>query len=55
MHPMFNEKDVPAGGEGGGVQLVIDSDWLQPGSYLIQVTTTEQSPFPLRRYVLEVQ
>jgi hypothetical protein len=46
---------VPAGGEGGGVQLVIDADWLQPGSYLIQVTTTEQSPFPLRRYVLEVQ
>lgn len=46
---------VPVGGAGGGVQLAIDADWLQPGRYLIQLTTTEQSPFPLRRYVLEIQ
>jgi len=42
-------------GEGTGVRLEIDPEWLQPGAYLIQVRTADASHFPLRRYVLEVE
>ena len=33
----------------------IDAAWLAPGRYVIEVKTTEQSHFPLRRYALEVR
>jgi hypothetical protein len=46
---------MPMDGMGAGVQIAIDADWLQPGSYMIQVKTTEKTPLPLRRYVLEVR
>lgn len=46
---------LPLSGEGTGVQLAIDAGWLQPGSYMIQIKTTEKSALPLRRYVLVVQ
>ena len=33
----------------------VPSDFLKPGTYLVQMKTTERTPFPLRRYVLEVR
>lgn len=44
-----------APGSGTGVQLEIDSIWLEPGRYMISVKTAEASHFPLRRYVLEIR
>lgn len=35
--------------------LQIDPDFLRPGQYLVEVTTTERSAFPLRRYSLVVR
>ncbi len=46
---------IPISGEGAGVRLEIDPEWLEPGQYLIQVRTAEKSHFPVRRYVLEVE
>jgi hypothetical protein len=46
---------TPLPGAGSGVQLAIDPGWLRPGRYLIEVQTAEQTHFPLRRYVLEIQ
>ena len=46
---------APLPGPGSGVQLEIDGDWLEPGSYMISVKTAEASHFPLRRYVLIVE
>ena len=46
---------APLPGPGSGVQLEIDGDWLEPGSYMISVKTAETSHFPLRRYVLIVE
>ena len=37
------------------VHIEIDSEWLQPGQYLIQIKTEGKGPLPLRRYVLEVR
>ncbi len=43
-------------GEGrGSARYEIDATWLTPGRYVIEVKTTEQSHFPLRRYALEVK
>lgn len=42
-------------GAGRGVRIEIDSSWLRPGRYLIEVETTEKTHFPLRRYVLEIR
>lgn len=33
----------------------IPAGWLSPGRYLIELKTTEQTHFPLRRYVVEVR
>jgi len=33
----------------------IDPTFLHPGRYIVEVKTTEPSPLPLRRYVLEVR
>jgi len=46
---------VPVSGAGTGVQLEIDTEWLEPGPYMIQVKTNEKSHLPIRRYVLEVE
>jgi len=35
--------------------IEVDPDYLQPGSYLVEVKTTERSHFPLRRYALVVR
>ena len=43
-------------GEGrGSARYEIDAAWLTPGRYVIEVKTTEQSHFPIRRYALEVR
>ena len=43
-------------GERTDARVEVDSAFLsKPGLYLVQVTTTEQSPFPLKRYVIEVR
>jgi hypothetical protein len=36
------------------VTLQMESTWLEPGLYLVQLRTAEKTPFPVRRYVLEV-
>jgi hypothetical protein len=38
----------------GGVRVAIDSSWLKPGRYLIQIRTSE-TVLALRRYVVEVR
>ena len=45
----------PFQGEGTGVQLSIEADWLQPGSYMIQIKTVEKTPLALSRYVVTVE
>jgi hypothetical protein len=37
------------------VRVQIESGWLSPGRYRIEIETTEQSPLALRRYLLEVR
>ena len=37
------------------VRIPIDTDWLQPGQYMVQIKTAGTGPLPLRRYVLEVR
>lgn len=45
---------LPLPGTDGGLKLDLDSAWLRPGRYLIEVEIVGGGPFPLRRYVLEV-
>jgi hypothetical protein len=45
----------PLPGSGTGSRLVIDSDWLARGRYMIEVETEDKHPLQIRRYVLEVQ
>jgi hypothetical protein len=43
-------------GERQDARVEVDPEFLsRPGRYLVEVRTTEQSPFPLRRYVIEVR
>ena len=42
-------------GSGTGVYLEIDPRWLEPGRYMVSVSTAEPSHFPVRRYVLEIR
>ena len=35
--------------------IAVDSGYLQPGTYLVEIKTTEQSHFPLRRYFIIVR
>jgi hypothetical protein len=42
-------------GAGNGVRIEIDSSWLRRGDYMISVTTSEPTHFPVRRYVLEIR
>lgn len=43
------------GANPGSVGLALDTAWLLPGRYVIEVKTVERSHFPLRRYALEVR
>ncbi len=36
-------------------RVEIDPSWLRPGRYIVQLHTTEQTIFQLRRYVLEIR
>ncbi len=45
----------PLAGAGTGVQLEIDSGFLSRGRYMIEIDTTENTPFQIRRYVLELE
>jgi hypothetical protein len=42
-------------GSGSGVRVKIDSSWLEPGAYMLEVRTAEKIALPLRRYVIEVR
>ncbi len=35
--------------------IEIDSNYLEPGTYLVEMKTTERSHFPLRRYFIHVR
>jgi hypothetical protein len=43
--------------EAGGTAATIDVDtgYLQPGTYLVEIRTTERGVFPLRRYFIVVR
>ncbi len=45
---------LPLRSTDGGLGLDLDPAWLRPGRYLIEVEIVGGGPFPLRRYVLEV-
>lgn len=45
---------TPVVGQQSGARLEVESAWLQPGLYMIQIRTAEKNPFPVRRYVVEV-
>ena len=51
----FDAIATPAAGTQRGLRVEIDSDWLKPGLYMIQVSTNERTPLGLRRYVLEIE
>ncbi|HIG68435.1 MAG TPA: hypothetical protein EYQ46_00255 [Myxococcales bacterium] len=44
----------PLPGQGAGLELAVDVDWLKRGRYMVQVRTKEKTPLALRRFVLEV-
>jgi hypothetical protein len=46
---------TPEAGLESGVRLEVDSSWLEPGLYMIQIRTAEKTALPLRRFVLEVR
>jgi hypothetical protein len=35
--------------------VALEVEWLSPGSYLIELQTTERTHMPLRRYLLEIR
>jgi len=49
--------ELTGGLESGRTAATIEVDpaYLQPGTYLVEVQTTEQSHFPLRRYFINVR
>jgi hypothetical protein len=44
----------PLPGQGAGLELAVDVDWLKRGQYMVQVRTKEKTPLALRRFVIEV-
>jgi hypothetical protein len=42
-------------GERKVATIEVPPDFLRPGTYLVQIETTERTAFPLRRYVVEVR
>jgi len=47
--------DAAVANDRGKVQVRIESGWLSPGRYLIEIETTEPSDLALRGYPLEVR
>jgi hypothetical protein len=47
--------DALVANDRGEVQVQIESGWLSPGRYLIEIETTEPSHLAPRRYLLEVR
>ena len=47
--------DAVVANDRGKVQLQIESGWLSPGRYRIEIKTTEPSHLALRRYLLEIR
>jgi len=50
----YETEGVLAGGDGTFARLDVPPEWLVPGTYLIELKVREQTPLPLRRYVLEI-
>ena len=46
--------DAVVAADGDRVRVQIESGWLSPGSYRIEIETSERSHLTLRRYLLEV-
>ncbi|MCH8891250.1 MAG: hypothetical protein IH827_09275 [Myxococcales bacterium] len=46
--------DAVVATDGDRVRVQIESGWLSPGRYRIEIETTERSQLALRRYLLEV-
>ena len=46
--------DAVVAADGDRVRVQIESGWLSPGSYRIEIETSERSHLALRRYLLEV-
>jgi hypothetical protein len=42
-------------GERMSARIEIEPSWLRPGSYLVELRTTERSHFPIRRYPFAVR
>ncbi|MBW2577460.1 MAG: hypothetical protein JRE38_05265 [Deltaproteobacteria bacterium] len=47
--------DAAVANDRGKAQVQIESGWLSPGRYLIEIKTTEPSHLAPRRYLLEVR
>ena len=47
--------DAVVAGDRDRVRVQIESGWLSPGRYRIEIETTEQSQLALRHYTLEVR
>ena len=47
--------DAVVANDRGKVQVQIESGWLSPGRYRIEIKTTEPSHLALRRYLLEIR
>ena len=50
----LNLPDAVVATDGNRVRVQIESGWLSPGSYQIEIQTGERSHLDLRRYLLEV-
>ncbi len=46
--------DAAVATDGNRVRVQIESGWLSPGRYRIEIETTEQSHLDRRRYLLEI-
>jgi hypothetical protein len=42
-------------GERMSARIELEPGWLRPGSYLVELRTTERSHFPIRRYPFAVR
>jgi hypothetical protein len=49
------ESHAAPGADRRDVRVEVDPAFLRPGRYIVEVRTTEQTHFPVRRYALEVK
>ena len=45
----------PLPGAGSGIRLELDTGFLTPGRYMIQIDTDDKHPLQISRYVLEIR